>query len=336
MQMVESAVSSGDTLWPLYRTGDIRPTGTLYCLNFGDGKRGEICVPSSGRIEVFCTLSDGKILLVTSDRELWIHSQEMIRLLSNLPESPLSDLNGKYGLDNRSTLADVWESGMVKGMGCPLFHRIMKMFPIGDEVVMLTSASIVRYNCILRNWKILALPHLIPKAPLMPSTFVNDRYIYQGTCLGEDGGDLKRIDMKTGDIEILYKGTQVTSVMQDPGIPGQVVYSTGTWHMGLNRGGIYRTGESYHSVFSGKAVYSMTSDKQDIIAASRDGIYRIQYGEIVEKYAYPDHLMYDGVRIVADERFGSFVLTDLYRQRMVCGSVPLFVEVGTGRKDVQA
>lgn len=333
--MIESAVSSGATLWLLYRTGDIRPTGTLYCLNFGDGKLKEISVPSSGRIEQFCMLPDGKILLVTTDRELWSYSQRTMEFLSQLPESPLSDLNRKYGLDNRSTLANVWESGMVKGMGCPLFcDRIMKMFPQCDEVVILTSSSIVRYNCTSGNWKILALPHFIPKAPRMPAALISDRYIYQGTCLGEDGGDLKRIDMKTGDIEILYKGTQVTSVMQDPGMPGEVLFSTGNWHMGLDWGGIYRTGESFHSVFSGKAMYSMTSDHQDIIAASRDGIYRIQAGEIVEKYGYPDHLMHDGVGIVADKRFGTFVLTDLYRQRMVCGSVPLFVEHGTGMVNV--
>jgi len=71
----------------------------------------------------------------------------------------------------------------------------------------------------------------------------------------------------------------------------------------------------------------MTSDLNDIIAASPDGVHRIGPG-IFERYDYPDYSLYDGIRVVSDERFGTFVLTDIYRHRMVCGSVPLFVEGG--------
>lgn len=328
MQKIETAAHDGDTLWLLYSTGIIHPSGTLFSLDLQNKKRREIRIPSSGTIEQFSVLPGGNLLVASSDRELWLYASGKMEFLSTLPESPLPELLVRNGLDNRSTLKDIWESGMVRGRGAPFYRdRILSMFPNGREVLLLTSASLLRYDCILADWNVLALPHLIPKALRMPAVLPSDGYLYQGTCLGEDGGDLKRINIKTGAIDILYEGTQVTSVVRDPWNPDTALFSTGTWHIGLDRGGIYRTSKAKESIFSGKSVYSMTADKDSIIAAYADGVYRILHDEFFERYDYPDRLLYDGVGVVSDERFGTFVETDIYRSNMLCGSSPLFPEL---------
>jgi hypothetical protein len=327
MQMIETAALWGDTLWLLYSTGPLRPSGSLFSLDLETRQRTGIRIPTTGTIEQFAVLPNGATLVASSDRVLWQYSSGKLEFLSTLPESPMQELLNKYGLDNRSTLKNTWESGMVKGKGCPLYHdRILNMFANDREILLLTSASMLRYDCISDNWKVLALPNLIPKAFRMPAVFSGDGYLYQGTCLGEDGGDLKRINTKTGAIDILYEGHQVTSVVRDPWDPDTTLFSTGTWHMGLDRGGIYHAGEDLEPFFSDKAVFSMKTDKDSIIAASSDGVYRILHERIFERYDYPDHVLYDGVGVVTDERFGAFVETDIYRSNMVCGPSPLFPE----------
>jgi hypothetical protein len=326
MHLIETAALDRETLWLLYSPGIFRPTGTLFSLNLSNRKQAEICIPSGESIEQFCIVPGGKILLASSGRELWQYSSVKIEFLTFLPESPLPELLDRYGLDNRSTIKDVWESGMVRGMGCPFFRdHILKMFANGQEVLLLTSSSLLRYDCISGRWDVVHLANLIPKAFRMPAVIPGDGSLYQGTCLGEDGGDLKRINIKTGAVDILYKGTQVTSVVRDPWNHDKALFSTGTWHMSLNQGGIYCTKENSEPVVSGKAIYSMAVYQNDIIAASRDGIHRKRH-EMLKRYDYPDYSYYDGIRVVSDERFGTFVLTDIYRHRMVCGSVPLFVE----------
>ncbi len=326
MHLIETAALDGDTLWLLYSTGIFHPSGTLLSLNLSNRKRTEICLPSGGTIEQFCMVPDGKTLLASSGMELWQYSSGKIEFLTFLPESPLPELLDRYGLDNRSTMKDVWESGMVRGRGCPFFRdRILKMFANGQEILLLTSSSVMRYDCISGRWDVVRLTNLIPKAFRMPAVIPGDGFLFLGTCLGEDGGDLKRINMKTGAVDILYEGTQVTSVIQDPWNPDTALFSTGTWHMWLDQGGIYCTKENPEPVFSGKAIYSMAVYQNDLIAASRGGVYRKGHG-MLKRYAYPDYSCYDGIRVVSDERFGTFVLTDIYRPRMVCGSVPLFVE----------
>ena len=325
MHLIETAALEGDTLWLLCSTGTSHPSGTLFLLDLRNRKLAKISIPSSGNIEQFCLSRSGKIIVASSNRELWQYSSGKIIFLSYLPECPLQELLDKFGLDNRSTLREIWESGIVRGRGCPLYHdRILKMFTNGQEFILLTSSSLLRYDYVSGRWDIVCLHNLIPKAVRMPAVLTDDGYLYQGTCLGEDGGDLKRINMKTGAIDILYEGIQVTSVIRDPWDPDSVLFSTGTWHLGLNLGGIYHTrgGEPF---FSGKAIYSISSDQNDIIAASPDGIYRFSNG-ICFLFDYPDCSLYDGIRVVSDERFGMFVLTDIYLRRMVCGSVPLFLE----------
>ncbi|MCK9592359.1 MAG: hypothetical protein M0Q91_10175 [Methanoregula sp.] len=325
MHLIETAALGGETLWLLCSTGTFHPSGTLFALDVPNRKRAEISIPSSGTIEQFCMLPGGKIIIASSNRELWQYSSGKMEFLATLPESPLPALLDKYGLDNQSTIREVWESGMVRGRGCLLFRdRILKMFANGQDVLILTSSSLLRYGCVSGRWDVVSLPNLIPKTFRMPAIMPGDGYLYQGTCLGEDGGDLKRIDIKTGAIDILYEGTQVTSVMLDPWNAGSVLFSTGTWHMGLNRGGIYPT-RGREPFFSGKAIYSISSYQNDIIAASPDGVYRFANG-ICFRFDYPDYSLFDGIRVVSDERFGTFVLTDIYRHRMVCGSVPLFLE----------
>jgi len=67
--------------------------------------------------------------------------------------------------------------------------------------------------------------------------------------------------------------------------------------MGLDREGIYRTIKSLEPVVSGKAIYSIASDENSIIAASRDCVQWIGHG-IFERSDYPDYSSYDGIRIV--------------------------------------
>jgi len=332
--MIETAALWGDPLWLLYSTGSHRPSGTLFFLDLETRQRTEIRVPTTGTIEQFAVLPNGETLVASSDRVLWQYSSGKLEFLSTLPESPMQELLNKYGLDNRSALKNTWESGMVKGKGCPFYHdRILNVFANSREILLLTSSSLLHYDCISNNWKVLALPHLIPKAFRMPAVFSGDGYLYQGTCLGEDGGDLKRINTKTGAIDILYDGHQVTSVVRDPWDPDTTLYSTGTWHMGLDWGGIYRTGDGIKPVFNEKAVYSMASDKNTILVVSSDGVYRILHEGIFELYDYPDRVLYDGVGVVTDERFGAFVETDIYRSNMVCGPSPLFPENQRSIKD---
>jgi len=235
IHLIETAVLDGDTLWLLNSTGSLQPSGSLFSLDLPNRKRAEISIPSSGIIEQFCTLPGGKIIVASSNRELWQYSSGKMEFLATLPESPLPALLDRYGLDNQSTLREVWESGMVRGRGCLLFRdRILKMFANGNEVLILTSSSLLRYGCVSGRWDVVILPNLIPKAFRMPAVMPGDGYLYQGTCIGEDGGDLKRIDIKTGAIDILYEGTQVTSLMRDPWNPDTALFSTGTWHMSLN------------------------------------------------------------------------------------------------------
>ncbi len=328
LHFIESTALQGDTLWLLYSTGVLHPQGRLVSLNLTIGQQEEITIPSSGTIEQFCILPGGAILIASSNREIWQYSSKKMTFVSQLPESPLPDLLERYGLDNHSTMHKVQESGMIKGLGCPLFHdRILIMTIEGQKVMLLTSSSVLEYHQASGTWKTVQLHHLIPKAMRMPAFYSNDGYFYQGTCLGEWGGDLKRINTKTGVIDTLYKGTQVTSVIRDPWNRHSALFSTGTWHMRLDKGGIYRAIEEWEPVFSGKAVYSMKSDKHDIIAAITDGVHRIPHG-LSERYDYPDHRFYNGIGVVTDDRFGTFVLTDIYRSQMVCGSVPLFAEWG--------
>jgi len=328
LHFIESSVLQGDTLWLLYSTGVLHPKGRLFSLDLNTGQMEEITFPSSEAIEQFCILSGGAVLIATSNRELWQYSPDRVTFITRLPGSSLPELLEEYGLDNQSTLHKVFQSGMVKGQGCPIFRdRIHSLVPRDDGVMILTSSSVLEYNLASGTWKTVPLLHFIPKAMRMPAFSTNDGYFYQGTCLGEDGGDLKRINTKTGAIDILYEGTQVTSVIRDPWNRDSALFSTGTWHMGLNRGGIYRAVEGRESFFSGKAVYSITSDSNDVIAAAPDGVHRITNG-LSERYDYPDHRLYDGIGVVTDKRFGTFVLTDIYRSQMVCGSVPLFAESG--------
>jgi hypothetical protein len=325
IHLIETAALDGDTLWLLNSTGSLQPSGSLFSLDLPNRKRAEIRIPSSGTIEQFCMFPSGKIIVASSNRELWEHSSGKMEFLATLPESPLPALLDSYGLNNQSTFEEVRESGIVRGRGCLLFRdRILKMFAKGKEVLILTSSSLLRYGCVSGRWDVLSLPNLIPKAFRMPAVLSGDGYVYQGACLGEDGGDLKRIDIKTGAVDILYEGTQVTSVMRDPWNTSSVLFSMGTWHMGLNRGGIYHI-RRREPLFSGKAIYSISSYQNDIIAASPDGVYRYANG-IGFKFDYPDYSLCDGIRVVSDEQFGTFVLTDIYRHRMVCGSVPLFLE----------
>jgi len=325
MDLIETAAFDEDTLWLLYSTGSLQPSGSLFSFDLPNRKRAEISIPSYGTIEQFCTLPGGNIIVASSNRELWQYSSGKMEFLATLPKSPLPALLDRYGLDNQSTLREVWESGMVRGRGCLLFRdHILKMFANGREILILTSSSLLRYDYVSGRWDIVNLLNLIPKAMRMPAVLSGDGYVYQGTCLGEDGGDLKRIDIKTGAVDILYEGTQVTSVMRDPWNTSSVLFSTGTWHMGLNRGGIYHI-RRREPLFSGKAIYGISSYQNDIIAASPDGVYRFANG-IGFRFDYPDYSLYDGIRVGSDEQFGTFVLTDIYRHRMVCGSVPLFLE----------
>jgi hypothetical protein len=96
--------------------------------------------------------------------------------------------------------------------------------------------------------------------------------------------------------------------------------------MRINEGGIYHTDVKKEPLLSGKAVYSMTSHEDSIIAATRDGVYRIHEEGAYECYDYPDHEWYNGVGLVSDPRFGTFILTEIYRSVMLCGLVPLFPE----------
>jgi hypothetical protein len=326
LQMIETALMQGDTLWLLYSTGTLRPVGKLCTLDLSSGARTEVLLPSAGAIEQFVPERDGSILLCTSSRELWQYSDGKAALLSTLPESPLAILLRTYHLDRHSILGQVFDSGMVRGRGSPLISdRIQGMFVDDRDITLLTSCSVLTWDRASGTWEVLPLPHLVPKAVRMPGILAEDCCIYLGTCLGEDGGDLKRINTRTGAVDTLYEGTQVTAVIRDPGNPRTALYSTGTWHMGLNRGGIFRIGEQSGPVISEKAVYDAASYQGDIVVAARDGVHRISR-RTTERYDYPEHVLYDGIGVVSDERFGTFVLTDLYRLMMVCGSVPLFAE----------
>lgn len=327
MQMIESAGWSEGSLWLLSSTGTIRPSGTLYSLDLTTRTKTEHQIPTSGTVEQFLVLPENKILIATSNGELWQCTSRKMEVLSTLPASSLPELRDRYGLDNRSTLHDIQESGITKGLGCPLFRdRILNMFLDGHEILILTSASLLRYDLVSGTWNSVSLEHLIPKAIRMPAVLPGDGFIYQGTCIGEWGGDLKRIDITTGAVDILFEGTQVTSLVKNPWDPGTALFSTGSWHMGLNRGGIYHTSEKCEPLLSGKAVYSMTLEEESIIAATRDGVYRIQEEGACERYDYPDHEWYNGVGLVSDSRFGTFFLTEIYRAVMLCGLVPLFPE----------
>jgi hypothetical protein len=326
LQMIETTLRQGDIIWLLYSTGTLRPKGKLCTLDLSTGARTEVLLPSAGPVEQFVPEGDGSILICTSSRELWQYSNGKAAVLASLPESPLPALFRKYHLDQHSTLKQVFDSGMVRGRGCPLFgDRILGMFAKDRDILILTSCSVLTWDHASGTWDVMPLPNLIPKAMRMPGVLAGDRCIYLGMCLGEDGGDLMRIDTRTGAVDILYEGTQVTAVVRDPGNSPTVLYSTGTWHMGLNRGGFFRVGEQSGPLISGKAVYDAASYQGDIVAATRDGVHRISSGT-TERYDYPEHVLYDGIGVVSDERFGTFVLTDLYRTCMVCGSVPLFAE----------
>lgn len=325
MQMIESAAWSGDTLWLLSSTGAMRPHGMLFSIDRKTRTMTEIQISTTGTVEQFLVLPGEKILVVTSNRELWQYSSGEADFLSFLPPSPLPELLDRYGLDNRSMLDEVQESGIAKGLGYPLFRdRILNLFLDGHEILILTSASLLRYDLVSGIWNTVPLKHLIPKATRMPAVLPGDGYVYQGTCIGEWGGDLKRINLTTGAVDILIGGTQVTSLVKNPWNPGTVLFSMGSWHMGLNRGGIYHASGNKEPILSGKAVYSMTLDEESILAATRDGVYRIQKNGTCERYDYPDHESYDGVAMVSDPRFGSFILTEIYRSVMICGLVPLF------------
>jgi len=327
MQMIESAGWSEGLIWLLSSTGTIRPSGSLSTLNLKTRTKIEHQIPTSGIVEQFLVLPEHKILIAASNGELWQYTSGKMECLSPLPASPLPELRERYGLDDRSTLHDVQESGIGNGKGCPLFRdRILNMFRHDHEILILTSASLLRYDLISCIWNTVPLQHLIPKAIRMPAILPGDGYIYQGTCIGEWGGDLKRIDITTGAVDIHFEGTQVTSLIKNPWDPGTALFSTGSWHMGLNRGGIYHTSKKCEPLLSGKAVYSMTSDEDSVIAATRDGVYRIDEEGAFERYDYPNHEWYSGVGLVSDPRFGTFILTEIYRAVMLCGLVPLFPE----------
>jgi len=327
MQIIESAGWLEGSIWLLSSTGTIRPSGTLSSLDLKTRTKTERHIPTIGTVEQVLVLPENKILIATSNGELWQYTCRKMELLSTLPASSLPELRDRYGLDNRSTLHDIQESGIAKGKGSPLFRdRILNMFRHDHEILMLTSASLLRYDLASGTWNTIPLQHLIPKAIRMPAIFPGDGYIYQGTCIGEWGGDLKRINITTGAVDILFEGTQVTSLVKNPWDPGTALFGTGSWHMGLNRGGIYHTSEKCEPLLSGKAVYSMTSNEDNIIAATRDGVYRIHEEGACERYDYPDHEWYNGVGLVSDPRFGTFMLTEIYRAVMLCGLVPLFPE----------
>ncbi len=327
MQMIESAAWSGDTLWLLSSTGSMRSCGTLFSLERKTRTMAEIRISTSGMVEQFLVLPGEKILVATSNGELWQYFSGKAESLSFLPPSPLPDLLDRYGLNTRSMLDEVQESGIVKGKGCPLFpDRILNMFLDGHEILILTSTSLLRYDLVSGIWHTVPLQHLIPKAIRMPAVLPGDGYIYQGTCIGEWGGDLKRVDIASGAVDILFEGTQVTSVVATPWDPRTALFSTGSWHMGLNRGGISHTSGKKEPLLSGKAVYSMTSGEEGIFAATRDGVYRIHRDGSSERYDYPDQEGYGGVAMVSDPQFGTFVLTEIYRSVMLCGLVPLFPE----------
>lgn len=325
--MIESAAWSGDTLWLLSSTGLMRSCGTLFSLDLRKRTKKVLQVPTSGTVEQFLVLPEAKILVATSNGELWQYSLGKMEFLSPLPASPLPELLDRYGLDRRSMLDKVQESGIVKGKGCPIFRdRILNMFLDRHGILILTSASLLRYDLVSNTWNTVPLQHLIPKAIRMPAVLPGDGYIYQGTCIGEWGGDLKRVDIATGAVDILFEGTQVTSVVVNPWDPGTALFSKGSWHMGLNRGGIFHTSGIKEPLLSGKAVYSMTSEEESILAATRDGVYMIHRDGSSERYDYPDDEWYNGVALVSDPRFGTFILTEIYRSVMLCGLVPLFPE----------
>lgn len=325
MRMIETAAWSGDILWLLSSTGIVRHCGALFSLDLRKRIVTELRIPTSGSVEQFLVLPGGKILVALSCGELWEYCSEKMKFLSSLPASPLPKLLDRYGLDRKSTLENIRQSGMVKGQGGAFFRdRILNMFLDGNEILILTSASLLRYYLVSGTWNTVPLQHLIPKAIRMPAVLPGDGYIYQGTCIGEWGGDLKRINITTGAVDILFEGTQVTSLVENPWDPGTALFSMGSWHMGLNRGGISHTSGNKEPLLSGKAVYNMTLVEDSIIAVTHDGVYRIQKKGECERYDYPDHEWYDSVAMVSNPRFGTFILTEIYRSVMLCGLVPLF------------
>jgi hypothetical protein len=327
MKLVEYAAFSGDTLWLLSPTGFSRPCGRLFSLDVRNRRLTELHIPSSGRVERFLVLPGGKILVASSGRELWEYSSGKMKFVSSLPASPLPELWGRYGIGKNSTLRQLWESGMIKGKGNPAGDRIHHMIPDRSGIIILTPASVLRYDLMTDAWNVVCLQHLVPRGLMMSAFFPGDGYCYQGIWNGEDGGDLKRINITTGAVEILYEGTiPVTSLVQDPWHPGTALFSTGMWHTGWNEGGIFRATGDMEPVFSGGAVFSMKSGRESITAATPGGVFRICRDGSAERYDYPPYESYEGVELVSDPRFGTLVRTHIYQSMMVCGAAAIFPE----------
>ncbi len=210
LQFIEQVRSQNENLWLLYSTGVIHSRGVVRKVDLAGSERERIDLPTGEPIEHFCIGAGGAILMVSSDRGVWQYSSGKTERITPLPPSLMPSLLISYGLGNDSPMSDYWNSGMVQGMGCPVRDRVLAMWSHSREIIILTSVSLMRFDCQRETWDILPLSHLIPKGIRMPACFAGNGDIILGTCLGEDGAKLTRIDARTGEISLPFTGRQVT------------------------------------------------------------------------------------------------------------------------------